>query len=117
MAESEWSGRVRMAVRMSWPNHTGCPNELAESYVEPESSWPSILELTESESSWPSTTGWPNHPDRIRVVWPSELVLGRVTWPSTSELGRVTLAESAWPTENGPPKPPGPNELLVTLAE
>ena len=28
---SEWSGRVILAVRMSWPNPNGCPNELAES--------------------------------------------------------------------------------------
>ena len=59
---------------------------------------------------------------RVILEWPSPSGVAESEWsfPGSlwpSDFGRVTLAESAWPTENGPPKPPGPNELLVTLAE
>ena len=75
MAESEWSGRVRMAVRMSWPNHPGRVNF-------------GRVNLAESECHGQMNC-------RIRVVWPNELVLGRVTFDRVSIIrvifDRVTL--------------------------
>ena len=74
LADSEYDGRVRlqyrvrMAVRMSWPNHTGRVNFGRVSWPSPSAKAESECKKAESECYgrvrmlWPSPNGCPNEP-------------------------------------------------------